>query len=393
MPAYWPRVRSLNPRGDWNAVDTYFPGDVVFDQGSSWITVQLNTNSRPPGPMWWGPYAPQGDVGFGGGHTIRDIDGTELAPRPYLHFVLNADKPHGTILDSAVNGEIEVDYPLYIPTLAELNARLGVGYEAYVPFTPEPGNFEAAALPESPPLMALDYAANVRLKGRVISLTGGSPLKIGQLPLDLTPRGTVRLPTVKGDGSRTFVRIDGNGNMWTDVAGAGESVYLDGLRYPSGAGIQMDLESELIPDPPDKLTRTQDDTEFGHNEHLRGWGVIHGNISSGFILAHVPSFSPILDMAKASWSITWLITEGPDEGATDTGGFTNYTSDHAADYDPPIVGLPDPPPIAFLDTIPVALPGESVVDHLALHIDLLTAPFNVNNTYRIYFDIYYIAVG
>lgn len=87
-----PKLFSDLYKGSWSSVTAYTIGDIVTNDGSSYVCIANNTNQEPPNASYWGLYASKGDTGATGstgaagqgvptggttGQVLSKIDGTD----------------------------------------------------------------------------------------------------------------------------------------------------------------------------------------------------------------------------------------------------------------------------------------------------------------------------
>lgn len=65
MP-YYEHGKPLSFRGDWSATAGYSAGDVVSNDGASYVCIKNHTNQEPPNVTYWTAFAAQGATGADG---------------------------------------------------------------------------------------------------------------------------------------------------------------------------------------------------------------------------------------------------------------------------------------------------------------------------------------
>lgn len=257
----WPLSYALTPRGDYDIDAHYVLGDVVSYLGASWFCGRPSHGDPPPSQDWWGPFVPGSEVGASGGqHVIRDQSSSDMPTRRYLHFDNEkAEKQWATVTDSAVDDETIVTYPT--PTLADSDADKIRGLLGGASYAFEDivltADFSNPDLPVKHPQWGVDKFGIVHLRGAIKAhdTAIGFVTQFGSVPEVAQPRGIVRLPVVKSDGSPTYIMIDNDGLCYTDVAAENEVIYLD-CKFPSGngfGGFPSLPETEVVPHGPDAM--------------------------------------------------------------------------------------------------------------------------------------------
>lgn len=90
-----PGDKGLEWEGTWTSKKTYDPGDCVFLNGSSFVCIKANTNSRPPSSNW-DYLAKQGEGGGAGGGLSQDVTDSLYVKKTGDTMTGTLNLPNGT---------------------------------------------------------------------------------------------------------------------------------------------------------------------------------------------------------------------------------------------------------------------------------------------------------